>query len=195
MSAPDGRTPAGGRGAGDGHLRVPGGESPIGRPPAEGLVGEGVAPPPVAEAMTRQGDGIDRVPERPERRELPPAKGDSDLRGQTPDDMEPPADALLVVRGLKKYFPIRKGLFNRHVGDVKAVDGVSFFAAQGRDAGDGGRVGVRQEHHGPRAAQPDRAHRGRGAVLRAQHLRDGTGASCGGSGARRRSSSRTRSAR
>ena len=49
---------------------------------------------------------------------LPPAKGDSDLRGQTPDDMEPPPDALLVVRGLKKYFPIRKGFFNRHVGDV-----------------------------------------------------------------------------
>ena len=66
---------------------------------------------------------------------LPPAKGDSDLRGQTPDDMEPPPDALLVVRGLKKYFPIKKGFFNRHVGDVKAVDGVSFFLRKGETLG------------------------------------------------------------
>ncbi|HEU0054765.1 MAG TPA: dipeptide ABC transporter ATP-binding protein, partial [Longimicrobium sp.] len=58
-----------------------------------------------------------------------------DLRGQTPDDMEPPADSLLVVRGLKKYFPIRKGLLNRHVGDVKAVDGVSFFLRRGETLG------------------------------------------------------------
>ena len=49
--------------------------------------------------------------------------------------MEPPADALLVVRRLRKYFPIRKGLFNRHVGDVKAVDGVSFFLRKGETLG------------------------------------------------------------
>jgi oligopeptide/dipeptide ABC transporter ATP-binding protein len=66
---------------------------------------------------------------------LPPAKGDSDLRGRTPDDMEAPADALLVVRGLKKYFPIRKGFFQRHVGDVKAVNGVSFFLRRGETLG------------------------------------------------------------
>ncbi len=33
---------------------------------------------------------------------------------------------LLEVVGLKKYFPIHKGLLNKHVGDVKAVDGVNF---------------------------------------------------------------------
>ncbi len=33
---------------------------------------------------------------------------------------------LLEVIDLKKYFPIHKGVLNRHVGDVKAVDGVSF---------------------------------------------------------------------
>lgn len=33
---------------------------------------------------------------------------------------------LLEVRDLKKWFPIKKGVFSRHVGDVKAVDGVSF---------------------------------------------------------------------
>jgi oligopeptide transport system ATP-binding protein len=34
--------------------------------------------------------------------------------------------ALLEVRNLRKYFPIRRGLFSRVVGEVKAVDGVSF---------------------------------------------------------------------
>ncbi|MCB9910584.1 MAG: dipeptide ABC transporter ATP-binding protein [Planctomycetes bacterium] len=38
---------------------------------------------------------------------------------------------LLDVRGLKKYFPIRKGLFSRHVGDVKAVDGLDFTLDHG----------------------------------------------------------------
>jgi oligopeptide/dipeptide ABC transporter ATP-binding protein len=37
-----------------------------------------------------------------------------------------PGDAILEVRGLKKYFPITAGVFNRVVGYVKAVDGVSF---------------------------------------------------------------------
>lgn len=34
--------------------------------------------------------------------------------------------ALLEVRGLKKYFPIRTGVFRRVTGWVRAVDGVSF---------------------------------------------------------------------
>ncbi len=33
---------------------------------------------------------------------------------------------LIEVQGLRKYFPIRKGIVSRHVGDVKAVDDVSF---------------------------------------------------------------------
>jgi oligopeptide transport system ATP-binding protein len=78
---------------------------------------------------------VEKIPEAPESAELPPAKGDSDLRGQTPDDMEPPADALLAVRRLKKYFPIRKGFFQRHAGDVKAVDGISFFLRKGETLG------------------------------------------------------------
>jgi peptide/nickel transport system ATP-binding protein len=38
---------------------------------------------------------------------------------------------LVEVQGLKKYFPIKQGLFMRTVGVVKAVDGVSFSVAQG----------------------------------------------------------------
>ncbi len=33
---------------------------------------------------------------------------------------------LIEVEGLKKYFPILRGVFSRHVGDVRAVDGISF---------------------------------------------------------------------
>jgi peptide/nickel transport system ATP-binding protein len=40
--------------------------------------------------------------------------------------------ALLAVRDLKVHFPIRKGLFRRTVGHVKAVDGVSLDVAAGR---------------------------------------------------------------
>lgn len=39
--------------------------------------------------------------------------------------------ALLVVRDLAKYFPIRRGVLGRTVGHVRAVDGVSFEVRRG----------------------------------------------------------------
>jgi peptide/nickel transport system ATP-binding protein len=39
---------------------------------------------------------------------------------------------LLEVRNLKVHFPVRKGVFRRTVGHVKAVDGVSFELRKGR---------------------------------------------------------------
>ena len=39
---------------------------------------------------------------------------------------------LLRVESLKKYFPIRAGVFSRHAGDVRAVDGVDFTLLQGQ---------------------------------------------------------------
>ncbi|HEY6196310.1 MAG TPA: dipeptide ABC transporter ATP-binding protein [Candidatus Eisenbacteria bacterium] len=45
------------------------------------------------------------------------------------------AEALLEVRDLRKYFPIRKGLWSRVVGQVKAVDGVSFDLFPGETLG------------------------------------------------------------
>ena len=42
---------------------------------------------------------------------------------------------LLEVSGLYKYFPIHAGLMSRHVGDVKAVDGVDFTIARGETLG------------------------------------------------------------
>jgi oligopeptide transport system ATP-binding protein len=45
------------------------------------------------------------------------------------------AEKLLEVRGLKKYFPIKKGLLSRTVGHVKAVDGISFDVHAGEVLG------------------------------------------------------------
>ena len=42
---------------------------------------------------------------------------------------------LLDVKGLKKYFPVRKGLFKRLVGHVKAVDDVNLFINEGETLG------------------------------------------------------------
>ncbi len=39
---------------------------------------------------------------------------------------------LLTVRGLKKWFPIRKGLFGKVANHVKAVDGIDFTVGKGR---------------------------------------------------------------
>ncbi|MCS7033277.1 MAG: ABC transporter ATP-binding protein [Phycisphaerae bacterium] len=49
----------------------------------------------------------------------------------------PPAGQapLLEVRDLKTYFPIRRGLLQRTVGYVKAVDGVSFVVPAGKTLG------------------------------------------------------------
>ncbi|MBN1628545.1 MAG: ATP-binding cassette domain-containing protein [Thermoleophilia bacterium] len=44
-------------------------------------------------------------------------------------------DMLLEVDGLKMYFPIMRGLLKRKVGEVKAVDGVSFRMRKGETLG------------------------------------------------------------
>ncbi len=45
------------------------------------------------------------------------------------------AKKLLEVENLKKYYPVTAGLLARHVVDVKAVDGVSFFITEGETLG------------------------------------------------------------
>src|SRR5512135_3053996 len=42
---------------------------------------------------------------------------------------------LLEIKGLKKHFPIKGGIFSKTVGQVYAVDGVSFFLNEGESLG------------------------------------------------------------
>jgi len=56
------------------------------------------------------------------------------MQVQTSLDLSTDQD-LVVVRGLKKYFPVRRGLLQRVVAWVKAVDGVSFTIRRGETMG------------------------------------------------------------
>ncbi len=44
-------------------------------------------------------------------------------------------ERLLEVKHLKKYFPITSGFFKKHVGDVKAVDGLDLYINNGETLG------------------------------------------------------------
>ncbi len=44
---------------------------------------------------------------------------------------QPSSEALLEVKNLSTWFPIHKGVLKRHVGDVRAVDDVSFTIGRG----------------------------------------------------------------
>ena len=66
-----------------------------------------------------------------------------------PEDLSPHNNqALLSVRDLRTYFPIRRGVLQKVVGHVKAVDGVSFDLAQGKTLGLVGESGLRENHRG-----------------------------------------------
>jgi oligopeptide/dipeptide ABC transporter ATP-binding protein len=56
-------------------------------------------------------------------------RGSSTANGA--DAARPGRAPVLEVAGLKKYFPVHRGVLARVVGQVKAVDGVSFTIAQG----------------------------------------------------------------
>src|ERR687883_374227 len=59
----------------------------------------------------------------------------TDLRAETDATQERPGEVLMEVRDLVKHFPIRKGLLQRQVGAVRAVDGVSFDVLRGETLG------------------------------------------------------------
>ncbi|MGY3717568.1 ABC transporter ATP-binding protein [Sutcliffiella cohnii] len=50
-------------------------------------------------------------------------------------ESNPNPDYLLEVRGLKKHFPIKAGLLQRTVGNVKAVDDINLFVKKGETLG------------------------------------------------------------
>ena len=56
----------------------------------------------------------------------------SQTSGQTGSQAD---NVLLEVKGLKKYFPIQKGLMRRTIGNVKAVDDISLYVREGETLG------------------------------------------------------------
>ena len=60
---------------------------------------------------------------------------DSSTLAMPAQDRGGPAQPLLVVRDLKKHFPVRSDLFSRERKFVHAVDGVSFSVAKGKTLG------------------------------------------------------------
>jgi oligopeptide transport system ATP-binding protein len=54
---------------------------------------------------------------------------------QTPKVPMGAGEALLVVRDLRKYFPVKRGVLARVVANVKAVDGISFGVSRGETLG------------------------------------------------------------
>jgi peptide/nickel transport system ATP-binding protein len=44
-------------------------------------------------------------------------------------------DAILDIQDLNMYFPVTKGLLRRRIGDIKAVDGVTFQVKRGETLG------------------------------------------------------------
>ena len=55
--------------------------------------------------------------------------------GQTAAAAETDREKILQVKDLRMWFPINRGVMQRHVGDVKAVDGISFDIFKGETLG------------------------------------------------------------
>jgi oligopeptide transport system ATP-binding protein len=56
-------------------------------------------------------------------------------RSHTMEMISPSDTTILKVEGLRKYFPVRRGFFQKVIGWIKAVDGVDFEIYQGKTLG------------------------------------------------------------
>src|SRR5437763_1403297 len=65
----------------------------------------------------------------------PHDRGEQSAPQQTPKVPTGGGETLLLLRDLRKYFPVKRGVLARVVGEVKAVDGISFGVSRGETLG------------------------------------------------------------
>ena len=65
-------------------------------------------------------------------------------------------EKLLEVKDLRVWFPIFRGVVQRHMADVKAVHGLSFDVYRGETLGLGRGIWLWQINDGPRHPAPHR---------------------------------------
>ena len=80
------------------------------------------------------------------------------------------SEVVLKAEGLKKYYPVKKGVLQRTVGHVKAVDGVSFELHAGETLGVVGESGCGKSTLGRLLVQLERPTEGR-VVLEGKELK------------------------
>src|SRR5690606_14457600 len=74
----------------------------------------------------------------PPAEEVEPRHTFDELVGQShkPTELDPDAEAVLKVKDLKMYFPVKSsGLVRRTIANVQAVDGISFELPKGGSLG------------------------------------------------------------
>ncbi len=76
------------------------------------------------------------------------------------ESLDTDREVLLSVKGLKKHFPIMKGVFRKQVGAVRAVDGVDFVIYKGETLGLVGESGSGKSTTGRVILQLDNATEG-----------------------------------
>ena len=57
-------------------------------------------------------------------------------------------EIILKLKNVKTYFPVRKGVFKKTVGHIKAVDGVNLEIYRGETLGLVGESGLEKQHLG-----------------------------------------------
>ena len=95
--------------------------------------GDDKVAPAISGGLTTTADQTTR--ERQVITKEPHNRGERSQPGITPDVPVGKGEALLVVRDLEKYFPVKRGVLARVVANVKAVDGVSFGISKGETLG------------------------------------------------------------
>ena len=97
------------------------------------------------------------------------------VRPGDPRDRGGKIQPLLIVNGLRTFFPVRGGIFNRKMGSVRAVDDVSFVILKGETLGIVGESGCGKSTLGAAADAPHPEGRRRADLRRRRGRRRGAG--------------------